>query len=104
MALHLSTVPADSGHIKMVQLLLLYNHSYVDVINHDGCTPLMLATLLGQLELVEILIRPKADIDYIDRLYTSTLGFPNESYFRSEASPRSWRQYNYQIFGGEYCL
>ncbi|XP_033101464.1 ankyrin repeat domain-containing protein 17-like [Anneissia japonica] len=66
------TIAADKGHYRFVELLLQYG-ALVDAKNKKGNSPLWLSCNGGHLEVVQLLVNAKADIDSQDNRKVSCL-------------------------------
>ena len=58
-----------SGNAQLVRELLEEEPSQVNVANADGASPLMLAAVSGQLEMVQLLVHRSADMDKQDTVH-----------------------------------
>ncbi|XP_043920525.1 ankyrin repeat and SAM domain-containing protein 6 [Protopterus annectens] len=57
------------GNSKLVREILDEDASQVNTVNGDGASPLMIAAVTGQLELVQLLVNRNADIDKQDSVH-----------------------------------
>ncbi|XP_039090679.1 ankyrin repeat and SAM domain-containing protein 6 [Hyaena hyaena] len=57
------------GNFQLVKEIADEDPNYVNLVNGDGATPLMLAAVTGQLPLVQLLVERRADIDKQDSVH-----------------------------------
>ncbi|XP_026362357.3 ankyrin repeat and SAM domain-containing protein 6 isoform X2 [Ursus arctos] len=57
------------GNCQLVKEIADEDPNYVNLVNGDGATPLMLAAVMGQLPLVQLLVERHADIDKQDSVH-----------------------------------
>ncbi|XP_049484527.1 ankyrin repeat and SAM domain-containing protein 6 [Panthera uncia] len=57
------------GNFQLVKEIADEDPNYVNLVNGDGATPLMLAAVTGQLPLVQLLVERRADIDRQDSVH-----------------------------------
>uniref|UniRef100_A0A452QT92 Ankyrin repeat and sterile alpha motif domain containing 6 n=1 Tax=Ursus americanus TaxID=9643 RepID=A0A452QT92_URSAM len=58
-----------AGNCQLVKEIADEDPNYVNLVNGDGATPLMLAAVMGQLPLVQLLVERHADIDKQDSVH-----------------------------------
>ncbi|XP_076996302.1 ankyrin repeat and SAM domain-containing protein 6 [Tamandua tetradactyla] len=57
------------GNFQLVKEIANEDPSHVNMVNGDGATPLMLAAVMGQLPLVQLLVERRADVDKQDSVH-----------------------------------
>uniref|UniRef100_A0A8C0L4V9 Ankyrin repeat and SAM domain-containing protein 6 n=1 Tax=Canis lupus dingo TaxID=286419 RepID=A0A8C0L4V9_CANLU len=57
------------GNFQLVKEIADEDPNYVNLVNGDGATPLMLAAVMGQLPLVQLLVERHADVDKQDSVH-----------------------------------
>lgn len=55
-----------AGNFQLVKEIADEDPNHVNLVNGDGATPLMLAAVMGQLPLVQLLVERHADVDKQD--------------------------------------
>lgn len=58
-----------TGNAQLVKEIVEEDSSQVNVLNADGASPLMMAAVSGQLEVVQLLVEKHADIDKQDSVH-----------------------------------
>lgn len=59
-------LPLFIGNFQLVKEIADEDPNHVNLVNGDGATPLMLAAVMGQLPLVQLLVERHAEIDKQD--------------------------------------
>ncbi|XP_047381822.1 ankyrin repeat and SAM domain-containing protein 6 isoform X2 [Sciurus carolinensis] len=65
----LTTVRPKTGNFQLVKEIADEDPNHVNLVNGDGATPLMLAAVMGQLPLVQLLVERHADVDKQDSVH-----------------------------------
>ncbi|EPY80860.1 ankyrin repeat and SAM domain-containing protein 6, partial [Camelus ferus] len=65
----LTTVRPKTGNFQLVKEIADEDPNHVNLVNGDGATPLMLAAVMGQLPLVQLLVERHADVDRQDSVH-----------------------------------
>lgn len=60
---------ADSGNSQLVKEILEEDPAQVNSSNQEGASPLMMAAVSGQLEVVQLMVEKNADIDKQDGVH-----------------------------------
>lgn len=58
-----------AGNFQLVKEIADEDPNHVNLVNGDGATPLMLAAVMGQLPLVQLLVERHAEIDKQDSVH-----------------------------------
>ena len=58
-----------AGNSQLVKEILEEDPTQVNIANQDGASPLMMASVSGQLEVVQLLVEKNADIDKQDGVH-----------------------------------
>lgn len=79
------------GNFQLVKEIADEDPNHVNLVNGDGATPLMLAAVMGQLPLVQLLVERHAEVDKQDSVHGWT-ALMQATYHGSVPAPRSPRQ------------
>lgn len=63
------TFYVDSGNSQLVKEILEEDPTQVNSSNQEGASPLMMAAVSGQLEVVQLMVEKNADIDKQDGVH-----------------------------------
>lgn len=69
MPLHICKYVFFSGNSQLVKEILEEDPAQVNLSNQEGATPLMMAAVSGQLEVVQLMVEKNADIDKQDGVH-----------------------------------
>lgn len=59
----------DSGNLQLVREILEEDPSQVNSSNQEGASPLMMAAVSGQLQVVQLMVDKNADVDKRDGVH-----------------------------------
>lgn len=79
------------GNFQLVKEIADEDPNHVNLVNGDGATPLMLAAVMGQLPLVQLLVERHAEVDKQDSVHGWT-ALMQATYHGSVPAPLPQRQ------------